>query len=48
LTFADLLTDDYSRAVLGVYEMNRAALLRDLYLWAYEWARLIAEHFSRQ
>lgn len=26
----------YSRATLGVYEMTRVELLRDLYLWAYE------------
>ena len=26
----------YSRAVLGVYEMTRVELLRDLYVWAYE------------
>lgn len=26
----------YSRAMLGVYEMTRVELLRDLYVWAYE------------
>ena len=26
----------YSPATLGVYEMNRVELLRDLYVWAYE------------
>jgi len=26
----------YSRAILGVYEMTRVELLRDLYVWAYE------------
>ncbi len=26
----------YSRATLGVYEMIRVELLRDLYVWAYE------------
>ena len=26
----------YSRATLGVYEMPRVELLRDLYVWAYE------------
>ena len=26
----------YSRATLGVYEMTRVELLRDLYVWAYE------------
>lgn len=36
LTFVDVPIEAYSRAVLGVYEMNRVELLRDLYLWAYE------------
>ena len=36
LTFLDVPASAYSRAVLGVYEMNRVELLRDLYLWAYE------------
>jgi hypothetical protein len=27
---------DYSRAMLGVYEMTRIELLRDVYVWAYE------------
>lgn len=26
----------YSRAILGIYELIRIELLRDLYLWAYE------------
>lgn len=26
----------YARAVLGVYEMTRVELLRDLFVWAYE------------
>ncbi|MGI9133396.1 MAG: hypothetical protein ACR2I0_05550 [Rhodoferax sp.] len=26
----------YSRAMLGVYEMTRVELLRDLFVWAYE------------
>jgi hypothetical protein len=26
----------YSRAALGVYELTRVELLRDLYVWAYE------------
>ena len=26
----------YSRATLGVYELTRVELLRDLYVWAYE------------
>lgn len=36
LTFLDVPVQAYSRAVLGVYEMTRVELLRDLYLWAYE------------
>lgn len=36
LTFLDVPEQAYSRATLGVYEMNRVELLRDLYVWAYE------------
>lgn len=36
LTFLDVPEQAYSRAVLGVYEMARVELLRDLYVWAYE------------
>ncbi len=36
LTFLDLPEQAYSRAVLGVYELTRIELLRDLYVWAYE------------
>jgi hypothetical protein len=36
LTFLDVPEPAYSRAVLGVYEMTRVELLRDLYVWAYE------------
>lgn len=36
LTFLDVPEEAYSKAVLGVYEMNRIELLRDLYLWSYE------------
>lgn len=36
LTFLDVPEQAYSRAVVGVYEMARVELLRDLYLWAYE------------
>lgn len=36
LTFLDVPEQAYSRATLGVYEMTRVELLRDLYLWAYE------------
>lgn len=36
LTFLDLPEQTYSRAMLGVYEMTRVELLRDLFVWAYE------------
>lgn len=35
LTFLDVPRDLYTQAVLGVYELNRIELLKDLYLWAY-------------
>ncbi len=36
LTFLGVDEQAYSRAILGVYEMTRVELLRDLYVWAYE------------
>lgn len=33
LTFLDVPEQAYSRAVLGVYELTRVELLRDLYVW---------------
>lgn len=36
LTFLDVPEQVYSRATLGVHEMTRVELLRDLYVWAYE------------
>ena len=36
LTFLDVPEQAYSLATLGVYEMTRVELLRDLYVWAYE------------
>ena len=36
LTFLDVPEQAYSRAMLGVYEMTRIELLRDLFVWAYE------------
>ena len=36
LTFLDVPEQAYSRATLGVYEMTRVELLRDLYVWSYE------------
>jgi hypothetical protein len=36
LTFLDVPEQAYSRAILGVYELARVELLRDVYVWAYE------------
>ena len=36
LTFLDVPEQAYSRATIGIYEMTRVELLRDLYVWAYE------------
>ncbi|MFN0316561.1 MAG: Fic family protein [Burkholderiales bacterium] len=36
LTFLDVPEQAYSRAILGVYELTRVELLRDLFVWAYE------------
>jgi hypothetical protein len=36
LSFTDVPGDLYTRATLGVYERNEVALLRDVFLWAYE------------
>ena len=36
LTFLDVPEKAYSRAILGVYELGRFELLRDLFVWAYE------------
>ena len=36
LAFLDVPERAYTCAVLGVYELTRVELLRDLYLWAYE------------
>lgn len=36
LTFLDVPEPAYSRAILGVYELTRVELLRDLFVWAYE------------
>ncbi len=36
LTFLDVPERAFIDAVLGVYEMNRIELLRDLFVWAYE------------
>lgn len=36
LTFLDVPEHAYSRAMIGLYELTRVELLRDLYVWAYE------------
>lgn len=36
LSFTDLPRDLYSQAMLGVYELNRIELLRDVFIWSYE------------
>ena len=35
LSFADVPRDLYTEATLGVYELNRVDLLRDVFIWAY-------------
>ena len=36
LAFEDVPRDLYTEALLGVYELNRIELLRDVFVWAYE------------
>ena len=36
LSFVDVPQRDYTEGVLGVYELNRVELLRDVFVWAYE------------
>jgi hypothetical protein len=36
LSFEDVPRAAYTEAVLGVYELNRTELLRDVFIWAYE------------
>jgi hypothetical protein len=36
LSFTEVPSDLYTEAVLGVYELNRTDLLKDLFVWAYE------------
>ena len=36
LSFEDVSRDLYTQAMLGVYELNRIELLRDVFLWAYK------------
>lgn len=36
LSFIDVPSSTYTEAILGVYELNRTDLLRDVFVWAYE------------
>lgn len=36
LSFVDVPNDIYIAGILGVYELNRVELLRDVFIWAYE------------
>jgi Fic family protein len=36
LSFADVPRQTYTEAVLGVYELNKVDLLKDVFIWAYE------------
>jgi len=36
LSFVDVPDDIYVQGIIGVYELNRVELLRDVFLWAYE------------
>jgi hypothetical protein len=36
LSFTDVPQESYIHAVLGVYELRRTEMLRDLFIWAYE------------
>jgi hypothetical protein len=36
LAFVDVPGDLYTRGIMGVYELNRIELLRDVFIWAYE------------
>jgi hypothetical protein len=36
LSFVDVPKDLYTQAMLGVYELNRIELLKDVFMWAYQ------------
>lgn len=46
LSFTDVPRQSFTDAVLGVYELNRVDLLKDVFLWAYE--RSAARYAVRQ
>ncbi len=43
LSFIDVPKSDYAAGLLGVYELNRIELMRDVFVWAYERS---AEHYA--
>ncbi len=36
LSFIDMPQSTYTEAMLGIYELNKVALLKDVFIWAYE------------
>ena len=46
LSFIDVPTQTYVEGLLGVYELNRIELLRDLYVWGYE--RSVKRYLSQR
>ena len=36
LAFVDVPNDIYIKGIMGIYELNRTALFKDVYMWAYE------------
>jgi Fic family protein len=43
LSFVDVPKSDYAAGLLGVYELNRIELIRDVFVWAYKRS---AEHYT--
>jgi hypothetical protein len=46
LSFIDVPTQTYVEGLLGVYELNRIELLRDIYIWGYE--RSVKRYLSQR
>jgi hypothetical protein len=46
LSFIDVPTQTYVEGLLGVYELNRIELLRDIYVWGYE--RSVKRYLSQR
>ncbi|MDO8314904.1 MAG: Fic family protein [Rugosibacter sp.] len=46
LSFIDVPTEAYVEGLLGVYELNRIELLRDIYVWGYE--RSVKRYLSQR